>query len=209
MVLAALGYLAAATAQRLEKAAVDQSHRALSPVLIASGGSWSEYSLEGPARQIRFFLAHDDQPKPIVILLQGSRCYPSFTVDGHGTYHPTSLFQDVVAAASRRVHFAVVEMPGVAPLKFDAAMNQEEKVRAFELAGFRCSQEFFEHATKTARVDDVRAAMDFSATPLHSRMAVIRGSKNGSGARSAQEDLSRSVTPTAASSASNPVPPIP
>jgi pimeloyl-ACP methyl ester carboxylesterase len=57
------------------------------------------------------------------------------------------------------VHFAVVEKPGVAPLKFDAAMNQQEKLRAFELAGVRCSQEFFENATKTVRVDDVRLAM--------------------------------------------------
>jgi pimeloyl-ACP methyl ester carboxylesterase len=73
--------------------------------------------------------------------------------------HPTSLFQDVVAAASRRVHFAVIEKPGIAPLKFDSAMNQEEKRRAFDLAGFRCNQEFFEHATKTVRVDDVRVAM--------------------------------------------------
>jgi len=159
MVLAAMGYLACANAQRLDEVAVDQSHRALSPVLLASGGSWSEYSVEGPARQIRIYLAHDDRPKPIVFLLQGSGCAPSFTVDGHGTYHPTSLFQDVVAAASRRVHFAAVEKPGVAPLKFDAAMNQEEKLRAFELAGFRCSQEFFENATKTVRVDDVRVAM--------------------------------------------------
>jgi hypothetical protein len=88
MVLAAMGYPACANAQRLDEVAVDQSHRALSPVLLASGGSWSEYSVKGPARQIRLFLAHDDQPKPIVFLLQGSRCYPSFTVDGHGTVSP-------------------------------------------------------------------------------------------------------------------------
>ena len=157
MMLAAMGYLACANAQRVDE--VTQSHRALSPVLRASGGSWSEYSVEGPARQIRIYLTHDAQPKPIVFLLQGSGCGPSFTVDGDGTYHPTSLFQDVVAAASRRVHFAVVEKPGVAPLKFDAAMTKEEKRRAFGLAGVRCSQEFFEHETKTVRVDDVRVAM--------------------------------------------------
>src|SRR5438128_3902052 len=129
MVLAAVGFVACANAQRLDEVAVDQSHRALSLVLLASGGSWSEYSVEGPARKVRIYLAHNDEPKPIVFLLQGSGCAPSFTVDGHGTYHPTSLFQDVVAAASRRVHVAVVAKPGVAPLKLDAAMNQEEKVR--------------------------------------------------------------------------------
>jgi pimeloyl-ACP methyl ester carboxylesterase len=159
MVLAAVGYLACATTQRLNEVAVDPSPRALSPVLLASGGSWSEYSIEGPARKIRLFLARDDQPKPIVFLLQGSGCGPSFTIDEHGTYHSTSLFQDVVAAASRRVHFAVIEKPGVAPFKFDAAMTQEEKRRAFERARFRCSQEFFENETKTVRVDDVLVAM--------------------------------------------------
>lgn len=45
MVLAAMGYLACAKAQRLDEVAVDQSHRALSPVLLASGGSWSESSV--------------------------------------------------------------------------------------------------------------------------------------------------------------------
>jgi pimeloyl-ACP methyl ester carboxylesterase len=159
ILFAATGYLACANAQRLDKVASVQPHRAPTPVLVASGGSWSEYSVEGPARKVRIFLADDDQPKPIVFLLQGSGCAPSFTVDGHGTHHPTSLFQDVVAAASRRVHFAVVEKPGVAPLKFDGAMNQEEKVRAFQIAGFSCTREFFENATKPVRVEDVRVAM--------------------------------------------------
>jgi pimeloyl-ACP methyl ester carboxylesterase len=159
MVFAAVGCVECPNAHRLDEVGVDQPHQAPRPVLLASGGSWSEYSAGGPARQIRIYLAHDNQPRPIVFLLQGSGCAPSFTVDGDGTYHPTSLFQDVVAAASRRVHFAVVEKPGVASLKFDAAMNQQEKLRAFELAGVRCSQEFFENATKTVRVNDVRVAM--------------------------------------------------
>ena len=157
MVLAALGYVACANAPRVDEVAVGQAHRALT--LVASGGSWSEYSVEGPSRKIRIYLSRDDQPKPVVFLLQGSGCAPSFTVDGDGSYHPTSLFQDVVAAASRRVHLAVVEKRGVAALRFDTAMKQEEKLKAFELASSRCSQEFFENATKTVRVDDVRAAM--------------------------------------------------
>jgi pimeloyl-ACP methyl ester carboxylesterase len=154
-----MGLVACVSSQRLNEIAVEQSHRVLNPVSVAVGGSWSEYSVAGPARQIRLFLAHDNQPKPIVFLLQGSGCLPSFTVDGDGSYHPTSLFQDVVAAGSRRVHFAVVEKAGVAPLKFDQSMNQKEKARAFEIAGFSCTREFFESATKPVRVDDVRAVM--------------------------------------------------
>jgi pimeloyl-ACP methyl ester carboxylesterase len=149
MLLAAIVYLAYADAQR--------------PLMVASGaasgGAWTEYTIEGPARPVRVYLAHDDQPKPVVFLLQGSACYPSFTVDEHGAFHPTSLFQDVVAAERRRVHFAVVEKPGVAALEFEAGMTLEEKRRVFELARFRCTKEFYEHATKTVRVDDVRTAM--------------------------------------------------
>ncbi|HUE84576.1 MAG TPA: alpha/beta hydrolase [Vicinamibacterales bacterium] len=179
MVLAAMGSVACSNAQRLDAVVVEEPHRALSPVLLASGGSWSEYSVEGPAKQTRIYVAHDDQPKPIVFLLQGSGCIPSFTVDADGTYHPTSLFQDVVATGSRRVHFALVEKPGVAPLKFDAAMNQEEKLRAFELAGFRCSQEFFESATKTVRVDDVRVAMTALASQPWASGFILVGHSEG------------------------------
>lgn len=153
--------LAAVACLACDQAAADadQTQRALRPVSLASGGAWSEYSIEGPSRPVRLFLAHDDQPKPVVFLLQGSGCAPSFTVDEHGTYRSTSLFQDVVAAASRRVHFAVVEKPGVAPLKFAAGLNREEKSRLFDLASFPCAREFVENATKSVRVDDVRAAM--------------------------------------------------
>jgi hypothetical protein len=93
IVFAAVGCVECANAHRLDEVAVDQPHQAPRPVLLASGGSWSEYSAGGPARQIRIYLAHDNQPKPIVFLLQGSGCAPSFTVDGNGTYHPTSLFR--------------------------------------------------------------------------------------------------------------------
>jgi pimeloyl-ACP methyl ester carboxylesterase len=165
MLLAAIVYLTCLNAQR--------------PLLVASGGAWTEYAIEGPARRVRVYVAHDDQPKPVVFLLQGSGCYPSFTVDEHGAYHATSLFQDVVAAARRRVHFAVVERPGITHMKFDAAMTQEEKRRAFELARFRCSKEFYEHATKTVRVDDVRTAMTALASEPWASGFILAGHSEG------------------------------
>jgi len=105
------------------------------------------------------YLLHDDTPKPVVILLQGSGCSPLFTIDGDGTYHPTSLFQDVIPLESRRVHFAMIEKPGVSPLKFAAGMSREEKEWTFESAGLRCTREFFASATKTVRVADARTVM--------------------------------------------------
>jgi hypothetical protein len=177
--LAALGYLAGANGQRSDDVEAGQSHRTLRPVSVAAAGSWSEYSIQGAARQVRVFLLHDDQPKPVVFLLQGSRCYPAFTVDEHGTYRSTSAFQDVVAAASRRVHFAVVERPGIVPFTVDAGMSREARRRAFELAGFRCSQEFFEHATKTVRVEDVRTAMTALAGQPWASGFILAGHSEG------------------------------
>jgi surfactin synthase thioesterase subunit len=108
---------------------------------------------------VDLYLLHDDTPKPVVILLQGSGCLPLFTIDGDGTYHPTSLFQDVVPVESRRVHFAMIEKPGVSPLKFAAGMSREEKLGIFESAALRCTRDFVDHETKTVRVDDVRTVM--------------------------------------------------
>jgi pimeloyl-ACP methyl ester carboxylesterase len=159
VMLAIVGYSACSNSQQLNEVTTAEGNRVLVPMLVASGGSWSEYSVDGPARQVRIYLAHDDQPKPVVVLLQGSGCMPSFTVEGDGTYHPTSLFQDVIAAASPRVHFALVEKPGVVSLKFDAVMTHDEKLRVFENASANCSQEFFENTIKAVRVDDVRVAM--------------------------------------------------
>jgi pimeloyl-ACP methyl ester carboxylesterase len=108
---------------------------------------------------VDLYLLHDDTPKPVVILLQGSGCWPLFTIDGDGSYHPTSLFQDIVPVETRRVHFAMIEKPGVSPLKFAAGMSQEDKVALFESLPHRCSRDFYASATKTVRVDDVRAVM--------------------------------------------------
>ena len=124
------------------------------------GGPWSEYMIQGQSRQIDLYVSHDDTPKPVVILLQGSGCSPLFTINGDdGTYHPTSLFQDLIPVESRRVHFAMIEKPGVQPMKFAAGMSKAEKEWQFESAALRCTRDFVDHETKTARVDDVRTVM--------------------------------------------------
>ena len=132
---------------------------AIAPMQPLPGGSWSEQVVRTQSRQVHFYLLHDDTPKPVVILLQGSGCSPLFTIDGDGTYHPTSLFQDIVPVERRRVHFAMIEKPGVSPLKFAAGMSREEKKSIFERAALRCSRDFYANATKTVRVDDVRTVM--------------------------------------------------
>ena len=75
------------------------------------------------------------------------------------------------------MHFALVEKPGVAPLTFDAAMSPEEKLRAFELSGFRYSQEFFESATKMVRVEDVRVAVTVRSARLQAGRRFAGGNR--------------------------------
>ncbi len=150
---------ASVAAQAPHDTAAGQPRPALGPVHPLPGGSWSEYLVQTQSRPVNLYVLHDDTPKPVVILLQGSGCSPLFTIDGDGTYHSTSLFQDIVPVESRRVHFAMIEKPGVSPLKFAPGMSRDDKVELFESLHFRCSRDFYANATKTVRVDDVRAVM--------------------------------------------------
>jgi pimeloyl-ACP methyl ester carboxylesterase len=179
MVLVATGYSGCSNAQPLDDVTAVEGNQVLVPTLVAPGGSWSEYSISGPVRQVRIYLARDDEPKPVLVLLQGSGCMPSFTVDGGGRYHPTSLFQDVIATASQRVHLVVVDKPGVSSLKFDAAMTQDEQLSAFEDASANCSDEFFDNATKAVRVDDVRVAMTALARQSWASGFILVGHSEG------------------------------
>jgi pimeloyl-ACP methyl ester carboxylesterase len=114
-----------------------------------------------------------------VFLLQGSGCAPLFTVEADGTYHTTSLFQDVVTREAPRVHFAMVEKPGVTPLKFTAGMNHEQKLKAFQDASAHCSSAFFDGATKQVRVESVRTVMAFLARQAWVTGFIIVGHSEG------------------------------
>ena len=91
-----------------------------------SPGRWARYGLQGKERRIDVYVAHDDRPKPIVVLLHGSSCGPDFTVDADKSLRETSIFQDAIGPSLKRTHFAVVERPGVEPLIFAAGMTQDE-----------------------------------------------------------------------------------
>src|SRR5829696_7756209 len=58
---------------------------------------WLRYPVNDSGRSIVAYVAHDGDPKPLLILLQGSGCAPLMTVDASGTYQDTSLFQDLIA----------------------------------------------------------------------------------------------------------------
>lgn len=125
-----------------------------------SVGGWSAVRIRSGSTAVDAYLVHDQRPKPVVILMQGSGCMPAFTIDGDGTYRSTSLFQDAVSPALARVHFAMVEKRGVSPVQFQPGMTQAQKVAAFERASTDCSSTFFENATKEGRVADVRLLME-------------------------------------------------
>lgn len=124
-----------------------------------TGGRWARYRANDARADVDVYVAHDGQPKPVVALLHGSGCAPQFTIDSDRTLHETSIFQDAIGAALDKVHVAVVERRGVEPLAFSAGMSDEDKRLAFERAEKECSAEYFQQATKPARVADTVAAI--------------------------------------------------
>jgi len=131
----------------------------LTPVGDPPSGRWARYRAHGGGTDVDVYLAHSAQPKPVVVLLHGSGCAPEFTRESDGSFQETSIFQDAIGAALDRVHVAVVERRGVEPLAFSADMSDETKRLAFERAEKECSAEYFQQATKPARVADTVTAI--------------------------------------------------
>jgi hypothetical protein len=68
-------------------------------------GPWSQYQVPTGTRRVDVYAAHDERAKPVVLLFQGSECYPLFVVHEDGTYRDTSLFQDSISSRLNRCHF--------------------------------------------------------------------------------------------------------
>jgi pimeloyl-ACP methyl ester carboxylesterase len=145
----------------------------------ASPQQWSAYETQGDGRMVSVFVMHDLQPKPVVFLLQGSGCLPAFTSHASGRFDTTSLFQDVILRESNRVHFAVVEKPGVAPVRFTASMTHEQQRKAFERASNECTAEFYKNATKPVRVADVLCAIAAVSGQPWARGVILVGHSEG------------------------------
>jgi pimeloyl-ACP methyl ester carboxylesterase len=101
------------------------------------------------------------------------------TVDADGTFHDTSLFQDLVRPRLNRLHFAIVEKRGIEPLRFSAEMSQRDKLDAFERAGRECSTEYVRDLTKQGRVDDVVATVRALAHQPWARQIILVGHSEG------------------------------
>lgn len=145
-------------ARRSGQAQAHAESPSLTLVRRLPGSPWVHYNVEGPARQVNAFLVHDERPKPVIVMVQGSGCVPLFTIDGDGVFSGTSIFEDFVAARSERFHFAMLEKQGVAPLQFTLGMKHEEKLALFrQVERGGCSAAYFENETKRVRVEDVAA----------------------------------------------------
>lgn len=125
------------------------------------------------------YLAHDERPKPVVVLLHGSACVPEFTVDPDTSLHETSIFQDAIGPALADVHFAVVGRRGVEPLVFPAGMSDLDKRQAFERTARECSDEYFQHATKPERVADAMTAIRAVRGQVWARRILLAGHSEG------------------------------
>jgi hypothetical protein len=151
----------------------------LNLVVPPRSGHWAQYRVADSGRSVDVYVAHDSQPKPVVILVQGSGCAPLMTIDAIGTFHDTSLFQDLIAPRLSRLHFAMVEKRGVRPLRFTAEMTQQDKVNAFERAARECSTEYLQNVIKRARVDDVLATAKALTGQPWARQIILAGHSEG------------------------------
>jgi len=143
-------------------------------------GPWTQYLFPNGARGVRVFLAHDERPKPLVVLLRGSGCAPLFVVNDDGTSNDTSLFQDVIAPRLDRFHFAMIENPGVEPLRFAARMSLQAKKDAFARSETDCSPLYRANQTKGARVDDAVAVLNALAGQPWVQRVLLIGHSEGS-----------------------------
>jgi hypothetical protein len=131
--------------------------------------------------RIHVYIQHDDTPKPLIILLQGSGCLPLFTISENGTHHETTLFQDAIRSQANRVHVALIEKRGVEPLRFAPGMSEQAQRAAFQaVMDGKCSDAYYAQETKAARVSDVIAVVKALAPETWTREILIAGHSEGS-----------------------------
>ena len=118
---------AARRLQAVTPPAITKKPPPLTLIAARQRGHWARYRVDHNGRGIDVYLAHDSQPKPLVIFLQGSGCAPLMTVDADVTFSDTSLFQDLIAPRLNTMHVAMIDKRGVEPLRFSAGMTQQAK----------------------------------------------------------------------------------
>ena len=153
----------------------------LTPIGSAPPGRWRRYVAGDDGRRADVYVANDEKLKPVVVLLHGGGlpCPPDFTVESDGNLRETSVFQDAIATSLSRVHFAVVERPGIEPLVFTAGMTDAEKRAAFARAERNCGNEYFMTSTKPNRVADAIAAIRALSQQPWAREILLAGHSEG------------------------------
>lgn len=101
------------------------------------------------------------------------------TQDPDGSFHDTSLFQDLVAPRLTSLHFVMVEKRGVEPIRFSATMTQRDKIDAFERATRSCSPEYMQNVTKQSRVADIVATVVGLSHEPWARQIILAGHSEG------------------------------
>src|SRR6266542_1282551 len=152
---------------------------ALTLVSSPPKGYWARYRLNAGDRVVDIYIAHDVQPKPVLVLIQGSGCTPLMTVDPDGTFHDTTLFQDFIPSRLRSMHFVLVGKRGVQPLRFSVGMSQQQKIDAFQTAEHDCSPEYLRNVTKQSRVDDIVAIVRSLASQPWAQEIMLAGHSEG------------------------------
>jgi pimeloyl-ACP methyl ester carboxylesterase len=144
-----------------------------------SPAAWTAYQVNVDDHVIDAYVIHDDQPKPVLIIIHGSGCAPLVTADSDGALHDTTLFQQAFPSLSKTLHIAIIDKRGVSPLRFTEGMDRQEKSRAFTRAEAACSAEYIRHVTKQERVADVLAVANALTHEPWARQILLAGHSEG------------------------------
>jgi len=160
--------------------AMAQRSATVTAIGLMKPGPWTEYHAKNGDRDVRIFVAHDDRPKPLVVFVRGSGCAPLFVINEDGASSNTSIFQNIVAPRLERFHFAMIENPGIEPLRFAAGMTLQAKRQAFARSETECSNVYRVNQTKGARVNDVLTALSAFAGQAWVQQVLLVGHSEGS-----------------------------
>lgn len=161
---------------------VDPStHQVLAFVRQLPGSPWSQHHLAAAKRGLDVYLVKDEHPKPVVVMLQGSGCLPLFTVDPDGTFHGTTIFEDLVLPRQSQVHFAIIEKQGVKALEFTRGMTRQQELSLFnEVQNGACSPAYFKEETEVVRAEDALAVVQALSEEPWVRQVFVVGHSEGS-----------------------------
>ena len=156
-------------------------HQTLTFIRQLPGSLWSECHMATVKRGIDVYVVKDEHRRPVIVMLQGSGCLPLFTVAPDGTFHGTTIFEDLVLPRRSQFHFVIIEKQGVKALEFTRDMTREQQLRRFnQVQNGACSPTYFQEETEVVRAEDALAVVQALSLKPWAQAVFVVGHSEGS-----------------------------